>query len=129
MLDQSNRLKKDRDFNLLMKKGRWISGQLFDLKVLDLKNNVGLCPKKIKPEYFAKQLLVAFSVGLKISKSAVVRNRLRRQVSEVFRILIKDQKISDGWYVLVITKKEALKSDYREIEEDINNLVKRARLK
>lgn len=123
MFQQENRLKKVRDFNLVIKHGFWVNGQLLDIKVLELAKNQNFFPKKEDSETFKTQLKIAISVGIKISKSAVVRNRVRRQVREVIRLLIKDKKVRTGYYILVVAKKTILTKNYAEISTETKLLL------
>jgi|SRR3989344_7794057 len=124
MLQENNRLKKVRDFNLLMKYGRWANGRLLDLKYLELAKIRNYFPKKEDVEKFEKQLKIAFTVGLKINKKAVIRNRLRRQIREVVRLFVKDEKLKKGYYLLFVAKKDILGEEYVDIEREIMNLLK-----
>lgn len=128
MLESENRLKKVRDFNLLMKYGRWANGQFLDLKYLNLR--VGgieaYFPKKEDSLVFKEQLKLAFAVGLKISKSAVKRNRSRRQISEVCRLLIKEDLLKTGYFLLLVAKKNVLEKNYAEISEEIKLLFNKS---
>jgi ribonuclease P protein component len=129
MLKPVNRLKKVRDFNVLMKYGRWINGQFLDLKTLDLhKIKQELLPKRVVEEWFRKQLKIAFTVGLKIDKRAVVRNRLKRQMREVVRLLIKENKVKEGYYVLFVARAGIKEKEYEEIEQEVVFLLQKARL-
>ena len=128
MFQQENRLRKVRDFNLVMKHGFWENGQFLDIKILELAKNQKFFPKKENPETFSKQLKLAISVGLKFHKSAVVRNRVRRQMREVLRLLIKDDQIKCGHYILVVAKKNILDKDYSEISQEIKVLLNRAKV-
>lgn len=123
MLTDQYRLKKVRDFNLLMERGRWASGALFTVKWLELAKNRDYFPKKVDPDEFVAQLRFAFVVGVKVSKSAVKRNRLKRQMREVVRLMIKDRRLRGGFYVMVVAKGEALGKEYLEIEKDIGGLL------
>ena len=123
MLNQTNRLKKVRDFNLLMKYGHWVNGEFLDIKYLKLAKFVAYFPKKEDPETFKKQLRVAFSVGLKIDKRAVRRNRVKRQLSEAIRLLIKDGVVGEGYYLMLKPKKEILDKNYTEISEEVKVLL------
>lgn len=125
MLNQTNRLKKVRDFNLLMKYGQWINGEFLNLKYLKLDKTIEHFPKKEDVETFKKQLRIAFSVGLKIDKRAVRRNLVKRQLSEVIRILIKDGLIGEGYYLMLIPKKEILDKTYAEISQEVKTLLER----
>lgn len=123
MLNQTNRLKKVRDFNLLMKYGRWLNGDFINLKCLKLANFIKHFPKKEDPEKFKKQLKIAFSVGLKIDKRAVKRNRIKRQLREVVRLLIKEGSVKEGYYLMFKPKKEIIDKNYAKIREEVKILL------
>lgn len=121
-------LAKVRDFNLLMDHGSWINGGLLTLKVLDLAKNKVHFPKKEDPEAFAKQFKVAFTVGLKVSKGAVVRNRIKRQMREVVRLLLKDKVLAPGYYLLFVAKPAIVDKEYAAISQEMHSLLKKARV-
>ncbi|NQU83258.1 MAG: ribonuclease P protein component [Parcubacteria group bacterium] len=126
MLQTINRLKKVRDFNLIMKHGKWVGGSFLQAKYVKLAKIQEFFPKREDSKEFEKQLRIGFSVGLKVSKSAVKRNRLKRQLREVVRLLIKEDSLENGYYVLIIGKKEALEKDYAEISEEIEGLLRKS---
>ncbi len=128
MLQSDNRLTKVRDFNLVMKYGRWANGQFLDLKYLRLAQIQPYFPKKEDPEKFKNQLKLAFTVGIKISKSAVKRNRIKRQMREVIRLLIKGGRLREGHHLLFVARKTILDKSYAEISGEIELLLKRATL-
>lgn len=128
MLPKENRLAKIRDFNLVIKHGRWANGAFLDIKYVELAKIQTYFPKKIDFESFKKQLRLAFSVGLKVSKSAVKRNRVRRQMREVVRLLIKEGKIKEGYYVLFTAKPDVLTKDFAEISQEMNLLLNKAKI-
>lgn len=127
MLQDENRLTKVRDFNLLMAKGGWFNSVNFSLRALDLEKNQNVFPPKEDKETFAKQLRVGFTVGLKLSKSAVKRNRVKRQMREVVRLLIKEGKIKPGYYFLFVAKAGAISLGYAQIEVQILELLNKTR--
>ena len=126
MLQQSNRLAKVRDFNLIMKYGRWANGLFLDLKYLNLAKVKDHFPKKEPVDKFVNQLRLAFTVGLKISKSAVKRNRVKRQMREVARLLIKGERLREGHYLLFVARKTILDKSYAERSGEIELLLKRS---
>ncbi|TSC84252.1 MAG: Ribonuclease P protein component [Parcubacteria group bacterium Gr01-1014_13] len=128
MLQQDNRLRKLRDFNLVMKHGQWVNGRFLDIKVLELAKNQNFFPKKEDPESFKKQLKLAIAAGLKVHKSAVKRNRVRRQIREAIRLLIKDNLLKIGFYVLIVAKKEVLDKNYAEISAELKLLLSRGKV-
>lgn len=124
MLQKENRLARVRDFNLLFNYGMWTNTTNLSLRFLCLEKNKNQIPKKENEENFVQQLLVGFTVGLKISKSAVKRNRLKRQMREVVRLLVKDKQIKKGFYLLFVAKAGAIGLSYEEIAKQIISLLK-----
>lgn len=112
-----------KDFEILFKEGRFVNGEFTDLKIW-----------KIEPEKYPKRgylkgdLKIAFVVTKKISKSAVKRNRIKRQMREVVRLLLKENKIKPGFMVLVMAKPAVLEKEYLEIENSISGVLKKAGL-
>lgn len=128
VLNKDYRLAKKRDFDLLLKHGIFINGENLSIRVLNLAQNKKYFPKKENINNFEKQLRIAFSVGLKISKKAVERNRVKRQMSEAVRLLMKEQGVKTGFYLLFIAKPKILEKSYAEISEEINLLLKKGNL-
>ena len=126
MLQKENRLSKVRDFNLLFNHGRWFNTENFSLKILELKECEKCFPPKENPNEFAGQLRFAFTVGVKLSKSAVKRNRLKRRMREVVRILIKENKIKIGNYFLFVAKPGAITLEYDDVQKQIMFLFKKS---
>jgi len=62
-------------------------------------------------------------VGLKVSKRAVIRNRLRRQIREILRNDLG--KIEKRYDVMIIGKKSALEIGFKELETEIRGLFKK----
>lgn len=128
MFQQENRLRKLRDFNLVMKHGQWVNGRFLDIRVLELAKNQAYFPKKEDPNSFQKQLKLAIAAGLKVHKSAVKRNRVRRQIREALRLLLKDGQIKNGYYILVVARKDVLDKEYAEISQEVKVLLSRAKV-
>jgi len=118
MLPNQNRLTKMKDFEILFKEGYFVNGSLLQAKVW-----------KIVPEKYARRaytiddLKIGFVVGVKIDKRAVVRNRLKRQMREVVRLLLKDSKLKTGFMLLLIAKKEMIGKEYGEIEKSVRDVL------
>lgn len=127
MLPKENRLTKIRDFNLLFKHGVYISGQFLDLKLLKLAKIPDYFPKKEDSTVFKNQLLIGISVGMKVSKKAVLRNKIKRQIREILRLSLQKNEIIPGYYLLFIVKKEAVGKEYNELEKEIRGLIGKIR--
>lgn len=62
----------------------------------------------------------AIIISKKIHKSAVVRNKLRRQISESLRLNLPEKSIN----CVIIPHKHILQFDYQEIEVQIKLFLK-----
>lgn len=111
MLPKENRLQKTRDFDVVFKKGRFFGTKFLSLKYMEN----GLTATR-----------VGFVVSTKVSKSAVKRNRLKRQMREIFRLNL--DKIKPGVDISVIAKPGATELEYGEIERDILFALKKTGL-
>jgi len=111
MLSQANRLKKNKDFEQVFKKGRGFKDGPLLLRLV--KNNLMVSR-------------FAFSVGLKVSKKAVVRNKIRRRLQEAVRADLTEVKTG---FDLVFTALPGIESqNYQEIKERAERLLKKAGL-
>lgn len=63
------------------------------------------------------------TVSKKISKKAVVRNRLRRQMNEIMRLSPDLQVKYPSHDVILIAREEALNRDYHQLEKDFAYLL------
>ena len=123
MLPRENRLKRMKDFEILFNEGRYFNYEFLSLKVWKID------PLKYpKRDYTKEDLKIGFTVGLKVSKSAVKRNRVKRQMREVVRLLLKEGKIKKGFMVAMVAKPEILEKEYIEIEKAVKGVFKRAGL-
>ena len=112
-----------KDFEILFKEGRFVGGDLVNMKVWKIDSN-----KYPRRKYSKDDLLIGFSVGLKVHKSAVKRNRIKRQMREVVRLFLKDNKIENGYMVLFIAKKNIVGSEYSDIEKSVVSVLKKSRI-
>ena len=65
-------------------------------------------------------------VGTKVHKSAVKRNRTKRQYREIIKAHLS--RITPGVDVVLLTSKAALELDYHEKEERLLRVLKKAKL-
>ncbi|MFA6424151.1 MAG: ribonuclease P protein component [Candidatus Magasanikbacteria bacterium] len=126
MYRKENHLTKVRDFNLVLKQGYWINDLFFSLKVLDLAKKEAYFPPKEDKDKFKKQLKLAVNVGLKVSKSAVVRNRAKRQVVEVLRAMMAKDEILEGYYLFFVAKPNIKEKSFAEISDEVKLLLQKA---
>lgn len=111
MLPKRNRLKKNKDFDDVFKKGRGFKEDFLYLKIK--KNNL-------------KSSRFGFMVSKKFSQKATARNKIKRRLRELVKIkLPKIKKGTDGVVVIMPGFKI---NDFLELEETINKLFKKAKL-
>jgi ribonuclease P protein component len=95
-LPKAYRLKSRHDFQAVFRGGIRRHGSYLTLRALQLSSAL-IAPTQI-----------GISVSTKVSKRAVVRNRLKRQIAAALHQLLP--KISQGWRLVVIVKPGAAES-------------------
>lgn len=115
MLPKKNRLQKNKDFERVFKKGRFFKEDFLVLKVLF--NNL-------------KNSRFGFIVSSKVSKKAVLRNKIKRWLrAAVLSHLEKkaDDKTEKSIDIIIIVKPEQPKiKNFQEVKETINKIFKKA---
>lgn len=111
MLKKIHRVAKQRDFERVKKYGR-----SFFLPNIAIK-----CLKAGQP--YSR---FGFIVSNKISKKAIERNRIRRQLREIVRERI-DQVLS-GFDCVIMVRPDIKKDKFKELEQKIENLFQRSGL-
>lgn len=111
MLPKINRIKKKKDFDLIFKNGEGFRNNFLFLKILKNKSN---------------QKRFGFVVSQKISKKSVIRNKIRRRMSETIR---KEQNnIKNNIDVVFISLSGIEKKNFSETKEVIYNLLEKAKI-
>ncbi|TMD68455.1 MAG: ribonuclease P protein component [Chloroflexi bacterium] len=110
-LNRALRLRKSSEFQRVRQQGRSLTSRLLILAWIP--NDVG-------------RLRVGFVVSKRISKRAVERNYIKRLLSEAIRPEIP--KLSGGWDIVLSARNQITTADLRALEQDIVNLLHRARL-
>lgn len=71
--------------------------------------------------------LVGFIVSKKVTKKAVRRNRIKRQLRELIRRRLSE--FPNGMMVVIRVKQSAQKKSYEELEQALDNALKRLKKK
>ena len=77
--------------------------------------------------YARKNHSAANRVGVTVSKKlgcAVVRNRVRRRLREVYRL--NEAKFAPGWDIVVVVRSKAIDADFAQLTEAYLTLAKKA---
>jgi ribonuclease P protein component len=68
---------------------------------------------------------IGISISTKVSKRAVIRNRIKRQLRAAFRCLLP--KLSLGWRVVVVVQPSAAQEcDYQQFLQELEQLLAKA---
>lgn len=111
MLAEKNRLKKKKDFEAVFKKSKTFKEGFLILKTTE--NN-------------DKESRLGFVVSQKISKKAVIRNKIKRRLREIIRLKIKNSQISGGKDIILISLPGIEKIGLFETEKLIEKLLKKS---
>jgi ribonuclease P protein component len=106
-------LRSKKEFDLVYKKGRVVSGIFFSLRFLESKNS-------------NEPIRAGIVLGLNISKKAVLRNRKRRQLREIIRL--NQSEIKKGYWLIISAREKILNAEYGELEKEFLRLCEKARL-
>ena len=109
MLSRENRLKKNKEFNFIYKKGKYINSSNFTLIYVDT---------------YLKQSKFGISVSKKIGNS-VIRSRTKRVMNEIIRLNLDRIVIKN--YVLVL-KPSIVEHSYKELETEFLQTIRKAGL-
>ena len=111
MLPQVNRLKKEKDFEKLFKNGKSFKNNFLVLKIAQ--NNL-------------KESRFGFIISKKVSKKAILRNKIKRRLRSIIWQNIRD--IKKGMDVALIIFPDLGKTNFLETKEILNTLLKKADL-
>lgn len=109
-MNKKYRLRKNRDFQYTYKKGRSLGHPL--LVLIFRKTNQSVSR-------------IGFSITKKYGK-AVQRNRIKRRLREIIRARIN--QVKQGYDIVFAVRKEAKEVRYRDLDDAVHTLLKRAKL-
>lgn len=109
MLNSLNRLRKNKEFNYIYKKGKYINSSNFSIHYVDT---------------YLKFPKIGISVAKKIGNS-VMRSRAKRVMSEVVRLNLDNMIVKNFCIVL---KEGFVDRSYQQINEEFISALKRAKL-
>ncbi|MCP6719293.1 MAG: ribonuclease P protein component [Patescibacteria group bacterium] len=111
MLADKNRLRKKKDIEKVLRKGKSFKQDFLILKV-----NRGEL----------KQVRFGFVVSKKVSKKAVIRNKIKRRLREIMKSKIDELKKGLDIILIVLPKTET--KDFLEIKEVVEKLLKKSKI-
>ncbi|MBW4474929.1 MAG: ribonuclease P protein component [Stenomitos rutilans HA7619-LM2] len=125
-LSKANRLKSRQDFNAVYRKGRRQRSRHLTLVIQRrLATEVPKHHHKLNSSTTVAIALeptrVGISISQKVSKRAVVRNRIKRWLRVAARLLLP--RFPTGWDMIVIVHPEATQCDYRQFLQELEQLL------
>ncbi len=114
-LPSLNRLKKRSDFQAVYQQGIRRYSRHLILRALPLAPSVQPVSTRI-----------GISISRKVSKKAVVRNRIKRQIRAVLRCLFP--QISPNWLIVIVVKSEATECNYEHFLRELKELFIQAEI-
>lgn len=115
MLPPANRLRQSRDFTTVYQGGVRRSSRYLALRALPARNASGSNSQPTR---------IGIVVSQKVSKRAVERNRIKRQIRSACRQLLPS--LLPGWSVVLVVRHSALECEYREILRELKQLLAEA---
>ncbi|MGJ5674817.1 MAG: ribonuclease P protein component [Nostochopsis sp.] len=112
-LPKANRLKSRKDFQAVFQEGTRRHSSYLTLRALRpssmKKPSLDTAQTNVKPTNSVLfPIKIGISISTKVSKRAVIRNRLKRQISAALQKLLP--QLSPGWRLVIIVKPTAAES-------------------
>lgn len=110
MLKKNHRLKKSKDYKRLVQNSRSYRFGALSVRVKPNQKNI---------------TRVGVVAGVVVSKKAVVRNRVRRQLQEIARLFLKEGSVRQGFDIMVRPDARAIALSYNELREIMGNILQK----
>lgn len=120
MLPQHHRLCRPQDFKSVYTRGKRFSSQRLTLRAL--RQIQFQCCESEQIQW--KPTRIGISVSQKVSKQAVVRNRVKRQIRAAMRQILAD--LVSGWDMVIVVKPGVEKCNSAEFLQELKQLLARA---
>jgi len=127
-LPKVNRLRHRQEFNAVYQAGSRQSTSNLTLRAhrsvppakspnRDLSQQPGFKVHQVNPA----PTRIGISISQKVSKRAVVRNRIKRQIRAIFQQLLPE--IAPGWQLVVVVKPSAIQCGYEQFLQELKQLL------
>ena len=111
MLTRRKRLRKKKEFEEVFKKGKGFKGDFLVLKILKGK---------------LREARFGFVVSQKVSKKAVIRNKVKRRLRAIIKE--KEKGFKKGFEIVIIALPGAEKKNFWEVKKTLEKLFKSAKV-
>ncbi|MBE9170443.1 ribonuclease P protein component [Pleurocapsales cyanobacterium LEGE 06147] len=117
-LPKANRLRNRRDFRAVYEQGIRRYGSHLTLRALQVNDRTSPSP--------SNPPLIGISVSQKVSKKAVIRNRIKRQIRGAIRELLP--LISPNWKIAIVVRPGAAECKYEHFLRELKQLLVEAKI-
>ena len=83
-------------------------------------------PSKENKNVVIPATMFGISISKKVSKKAVIRNRIKRQIKGVIRTYL--QSVNPGWKVVIVVKPKAIECKYEHFLRELEELLKQTKI-
>ena len=115
-LPKAHRLKNRQDYRAVYERGIRRYSPHLTLIALQIKSG----------EIASQPTMVGISISKKVSKKAVIRNRIKRQIKAAVASKLKE--ISPGWKAIIVVKPKAIECKYEHFLRELEELLKKAKI-
>jgi ribonuclease P protein component len=130
-LPKQSRLRSSRDFARVHRQGSRAGTAHLAMRALKSKgtsastNNAGLKNPRERADEMSAALSSCFGISIsrKVSKRAVVRNRIKRQLQAIIRRYLPD--ILPGWQVVIVVRASAVECEFDDFLRELEYLLKK----
>ncbi|CAD5948845.1 Ribonuclease P protein component [Planktothrix tepida] len=119
MLPKINRLRHPKDFKAVYSKG--LHRKTPHLTLRALRGQPYRTEKNLTNSASVHPTRMGISISQKVSKRAVVRNRIKRQIRAAWHQFLP--QVSPGWDVVIVVKPTADQCNYAEILQELKQLL------
>ena len=117
-LPKENRLRDRRDFHAVYSQGIRQNSLHLVLRAL--------LASKLEQQSLLGPTRLGISISQKVSKKAVVRNRIKRQIRAAFIELLPI--ISPGWKIVIVVRSRAIECKYEHFLRELKQLFIEAKI-
>ncbi|MDX2216086.1 MAG: ribonuclease P protein component [Oculatellaceae cyanobacterium bins.114] len=128
MVPKANRLKRRQDFNAVYQMGLRRNAAHLTLRALKLpprqaraENQEAITPQGERLPVASLPTCIGISISQKVSKRAVIRNRIKRQIRAALYQLLPD--LHPGWYCVIVVRPGATQCDYQQFLQELKQLL------
>ncbi len=87
---------------------------------------IALSTESTTDAIYSPETKIGISISKKVSKKAVVRNRIKRQIKSVIRTNLHSMR--PGWKIVIVVKPKAIECKYEHFLRELEELLKQTKI-